>query len=750
MIQTKRTAAAGTVSADLTLRKHSGHRVMATSLALAISGAMVSHLHAAEEEVNLDTLVIEDTGIQAEANPYAEEAAPYKARVLSDSRHTREIADTPQTMTVITKSAIEDSGKTELKDILAAQPGITLGTGEGGNSFGDRYIIRGYEARSDIYTDGLRDPGLITRETFALEQIEIAKGPSSTFAGRGSTGGAVNSVTKKANIWDDFTTVEGGLGTDAFQRYTLDSNKVLSDELAIRFNGLYTEAEVPDRAPAEKRREGALLSGVYQPLDEFKVLADYYYARSDDRTDPGTFMNNGKPDDDAKYVGQSGLDFQETGADIFTLGFEWELGDGVKLENKSRVGSTDNSYIVTAYSSRSGGTRSFGGWQENDYIGNQTNLTIDKMWGDVRHTVIVGGEYANEQTDAGGYSATPSSVVVDPYNPDNNAWNGTKTRSDKQSALELETVSAYVMDTITLNEDWEVFGGARYDRFDYALNTEERTGRGGVIIPAATYEYDDGFWNGHLGVVYSPWEHGNVYVSWSTSSNINGGEADAVTNCGYGGLCVDDAGNYAQAEPEQSTNWELGTKWNLLDHRLLLTAAVFQTTKDDVIEGGNDSYQTGGSLNTGKNRVHGVELGLSGNITDKLSGQVGAALMDSETLESYNEENEGRPKANFAEKSANAQLRYQLTPAFAFGGTMTYSSEMFGGQPDEGASGNIKLDGYTVYDLFASYRFNEQFDLRANVQNIFDEDYYTAVYRGGSIVYKGDARNAQLTARYKF
>ena len=750
MTQTNRTALAGKTGTDLTLRKSGGHHVMATSLALAISGAMIGHLHAAEEEVNLDTLVVEDSGIQAEANPYAEEAAPYKARVLSDTRHTRDIADTPQTMTVITKSAIEDSGKTELKDILSAQPGITLGTGEGGNSFGDRYIIRGYEARSDIYTDGLRDPGLITRETFALEQIEIAKGPSSTFAGRGSTGGAVNSVTKKANIWDDFTTVEGGLGTDEFQRYTLDTNKVLSDELAIRFNGLYTEAEVPDRGPAEKRREGALISGVYQPLDEFKVLADYYYARSDDRTHPGTFMNNGKPDDDAKYVGQSGLDFQETGADIFTLGFEWELGDGVKLENKSRVGSTDNSYIVSAYNSRSGATRAFAGWQENDYIGNQTNLTLDKMWGDVRHTVIVGGEYANEQTDAGGYSATPSSVAVDPYNPDNNAWNGTKTRSDKTSALELETISAYVMDTVTLNDDWEVFGGVRYDRFDYALNTEERTGRGGVIIPAATYEYDDGFVNGHLGVVYSPWEHGNVYVSWSTSSNINGGEADAATNCGYGGLCVDDAGNYAQAEPEQSTNWELGTKWNLLDHRLLLTAAVFQTTKDDVIEGGSDSYQTGGSLNTGKNRVHGVELGLAGNITDKLSGQVGAALMDSETLESYNEENEGRPKANFAEKSANAQLRYQLTPAFAFGGTMTYSSEMFGGQPDEGANGNIELDGYTVYDLFASYKVNENLDLRANVQNIFDEEYYTAVYRGGSIVYKGDARNAQLTARYKF
>ena len=182
----------------------------------------------------------------------------------------------------------------------------------------------------------------------------------------------------------------------------------------------------------------------------------------------------------------------------------------------------------------------------------------------------------------------------------------------------------------------------------------------------------------------------------------------------------------------------------------MLTAAVFQTTKEDVIEGGNDSYQSGGSLNTGENRVHGIELGLAGNITDRLSGQIGAAVMNSETLESFDPANEGLPKANFAEKSANAQLRYQLTPAFAFGGTMTYSSEIFGGQPDTGANGNMVLDGYTVYDLFASYKVNENLDLRANLQNLFNEDYYTAVYRGGSIVYKGDARNAQLTARYKF
>ncbi|WP_156494572.1 TonB-dependent receptor plug domain-containing protein, partial [Erythrobacter sp. HI0019] len=77
--------------------------------------------------------------------------------------------------------------------------GVTIGTGENGNAFGDRYIIRGHEARSDVFVDGLRDPGMTTRETFAVDQIEITKGPSSSFAGRGSTGGAVNSITKKAS-----------------------------------------------------------------------------------------------------------------------------------------------------------------------------------------------------------------------------------------------------------------------------------------------------------------------------------------------------------------------------------------------------------------------------------------------------------------------------------------------------------------------------------------------------------------------
>lgn len=729
-------------------QKPSSKKWVMSTLALALSSAIMAPAYA--EEVNLETVVIEDNKAAADGNPYAEPDAPYKASRLSDSKRTRDIADTPQTMTVLTKESIADSGKTELKDILSAQPGITLGTGEGGNSFGDRYIIRGYEARSDVFTDGLREPGLITRETFAVEQIEITKGPSSTFAGRGSTGGAVNSVTKKASLDDDFLTLSGGVGTDDYQRYTLDGNKVLTDEFAVRFNALYSDADVPDRAPAEERRKGALLSAVYQPNDELRVTADYYHFRADDRSDPGVALDRDtnqilKYD----YVGQDGLDFQEGKADIFTAGFDVELREGVRLENKSRIGKTENEYIVSAYSSRSGGTRAFSGWQENDYLGNQTNLIFDQnLWGK-RHTIVSGIEIAKETMDSGNYDIDPSSVAVDPYNANNNAWSGSYSRNAATTELELKTVSAYLMDTITLNEDWEVFAGVRYDHFDYDLWTAASNGRFG-FTPEMDRSYSDGFWNGHAGVVFSPWENGNMYASWSTSSNINGGEADAGGSCGYGGLCSDADGNYQSADPEQSTNLEIGTKWNLFENNLLLTAAVFQTTKDDVIEGGNDSYSSGGSLNTGENRVQGIELGLSGNITEKLSGQMGLALMHSKTLKSFDEENEGDPKANFAKRSLNGQLKYQATPKFAFGGTVTYSSGMFGGQPDAAANTDISIPGYIVYDAFASYEINKNMTVRANILNLFDKDYYTALYRGGSIVYKGDARSANVNLTYKF
>ena len=150
----------------------------------------------------------------------------------------------------------------------------------------------------------------------------------------------------------------------------------------------------------------------------------------------------------------------------------------------------------------------------------------------------------------------------------------------------------------------------------------------------ALFAYDDVLWNGNAGITVKPQEEGIVYFSWGTARNINGGESDLGGSCGYGGICVDDAVDIGDGLPESTTSFELGTKWDLFDDRFLVTAALFQITKDDVFEsapggtpsgpndpGGND-YDPTGALNTGKNRVRGIEAGVVGNLTDKLMMQV--------------------------------------------------------------------------------------------------------------------------------
>ncbi|GAB3091972.1 TonB-dependent siderophore receptor [Aestuariicella hydrocarbonica] len=751
-----------------------------TTLALSIPGLMLGQVAMAQgdDAIVLDTLQIEERTI--DTNPYAQPGVPYKAKVSGDPRRVKALAETPQTISVLTQTAIKESGKTDLKEVLAAQPGISLGTGENGNAFGDRYVIRGHEARSDVFVDGLRDPGMTTRESFAVEQVEITKGPSSTFAGRGSTGGAVNSITKQASTEYDFTKVEGGLGTDGYVRLTADSNLKLTEDLAARVNVLHSYEDVPDRDPADRERNGLALSVTYAATDKLNLTGDYYYLKAEDKPDLGSYIDDttGKPNDDiAVYVQDE--DFLDSEVETFTFHANYEFADNLSLSNATRYGTTDNGYVTTGASSRTPpmitiDSRAHQGWQEVEYFANQTNLFWTQELAGLENQFVFSLEYTDQQVLNGVYSVTNANaencgtaycIVDDAGNAVsediNHLLNRQVSKGDWDSDYNIQTWSASVMDTIDFNDHWSLFLGLRADNFDYDNNVYGR----GATTPTE-YSYSDTLWNGHAGLVYNINDEANVYLTYSTSANINGGESDVGGSCGYGGLCGD-ANLVGQSKPEKTENIELGAKWNLMDEKLLATVAVFQITKDDVMEsGGADNYSTIGTLNTGQNRVEGVEVSLVGNITDKFSVQFGASVMNAKVLESFNDgvnmttdrggnrvvtsDDVGKTLANFADNSAYLQLRYQLTDALSFGGAATYSSEVYTGQPDTAANEDLGLPSYTVYDFFATYQFSQQLSARLNVGNVTDEDYYLAAYRSGSFAYIGDRRNAQLSVAYEF
>ncbi len=756
-------------------KKHAP-KIMALALGVAAAGSSYADTTPNDEAPDQSNMI-------EVVEVYADRDAPYKARRSGDLRRTADLAASPNTMTIITQTQLLDSGKTDLKEILAAQAGITLGTGENGNAFGDRYIIRGHEARSDVFVDGVRDPGMTTRESFATEQIEITKGPSSTFAGRGSSGGAVNGITKQASLGYDFSIGEIGLGTDDQHRATFDINRPLSENVAVRANLLHADEEVPNRDPATRKRVGGLLSGLWQATDQLQFVADYYYLKADDVPDLGSYFDRDarKPVKDIPvYVQDS--DFLDTEVNTLTLKTSYEFTDSLRLQNATRYGQTDNGYVTTG---ARGTTRDASdpvapgavtftlsthqGWQEVEYFVNQTNVLWEADIGGLFHQFVFGVEYSSENVANGVYN-------IDTNGTSNCRVGGRRGVSDgfcgldgsgavvsniggllnrsiekgaKDSDFDVDTISAYVMDTIEFGENWTGFFGIRYDQFDYTNVVTSRSATN-------TYDYSDGFWNGHAGIVRSLGENGNVYLTYSTATNINGGESDVGGSCGYGGLCGT-PDQVDRSDPEQVENIELGTKWEFFDNRLLATASLFQITKSDVMESVGDSYSTLGTLNTGKNRVEGFEVSLTGAITEKLSVQMSATIMDSEVLKAFNVAQEGLALSNFADDHLYVQLRYQPTPNFAFGGAYTYKSEMYGGQPDTAAGFDssigdysIVVPSYEVVDLFMHWYPTERLNVRVNVANAADEDYWTAAYRSGSFMYIGDARNVRATLTWEF
>src|SRR5438874_4812062 len=213
MTQPTTTAAAG--AGFIRSRKHARTLpgpALAMLAGLGLSPAFLAQAHA--DEPAAATPVVRVTGAQ-------------QAQASANSKFTAPLLDTPKSVTVVPAEIISQTAATSLTEALRTVPGITIGAGEGGNPVGDNLFIRGYNAQTDTYVDGIRDPGSQSREIFDVEQVEVVKGPNSALGGRSSAGGGVNLVSKTAQAYD-FNHASIGIGSDKYRRITGDLNRVLS------------------------------------------------------------------------------------------------------------------------------------------------------------------------------------------------------------------------------------------------------------------------------------------------------------------------------------------------------------------------------------------------------------------------------------------------------------------------------------------------------------------------------------------
>jgi len=652
----------------------------------------------------------------------------------SSPKYTEPLRDTPQTITVIPKTVIEEQGATTLRDVLRNVPGLTMTAGEGGTPAGDNLTLRGFSARNDIFVDGARDLGPQSRDPFNLEQVEVAKGPGSAFTGRGSAGGSINLVSKAPTVNRFFAgTISGG--SDATKRFTGDINLPIKDRTAFRLNFMAHDSGVAGRDVVENQRWGVAPSILFGLGTRTRLTLSYYYVGQDNISDYGIpwvpATNNALPEFRDKpapaprdtFYGFRDRDYEKLRSDLATVKIERDFSDSTTLLNQLRFGYSSRDSLATpprfANNISTTINRELRSWiAEDRAFDNQTDLRSRFSTGKIEHSLGAGLSLTYENNQRQNRSAPNATTTLFNPNPDD-VYAGAITLDPRFGDITGKSVALYAFDTVKLNKYVELNGGLRFDRFDV-------DGVNATLVPVKRLD-EMVSWRG--GLVVKPKEEGSIYVSYATSLSPSlEGLSYATANTAI--------------EPEKTYNIEVGSKWDLIDGRLSVNGAIFRVEKTNARTPGilpDDPPQT----LQGRQRVQGIELGASGGITRALRVFGAYTLLDSEIVKSNTPTEVGRRIQNTPRNSFNIWTTYLLPHRITLGGGPRFVGRRFGNNIN-----TRQVEAYWLLDAMASFPVSRRLDLRLNLYNLTNEYYFDRL--GGGHLVPGAGRSVLVSAGFRF
>lgn len=742
-----------------------------TQLALA-TGLCVVGASAFAQDATLSTVTVQESATPS-----------LKVDTAPSAKFTAQLLDTPKTVQVINEELIKQSGATSLQEALKATPGITFGNGEGGSPTGDQPFIRGADAQSSTFVDGLRDIAAGTREVFNLESVEVIKGADSAYAGRGGAGGSINLTTKKAKA-DNFISGDVGLGTDNYKRATLDLNRKLGETIGFRLNAMAHDADVPGRNGPENKRWGIAPTVTFGMGTPTEVTLSWQHLQTDDMPDGGvpylySSSTNGagttnatqlpggsviRPtygSNRANWYGLKDRDYSKEESDLFSASIEHKFTEHNKFRNTLRYSKSKQDTVWTqpddskgnvlnGYVYRRGNAR----LADVRTLQNVSEFTGKAQTGTIAHSYAFGLELSKEKSDVKSSAVqqgnpiancpAPGNMWCTPLdNPDSSVpWNFAWTLPAQPTLNQIDTTALYGFDTLKFNDQWLLNAGLRVDHYRLSASGPAG-GRGATAYPAYDLKRSDTLYNYQLGLVYKPATNGSIYASFGTSSRPGG------STLGNGNEDLSTTTNaLADLKPEKTRSIELGTKWEVLQQQLSLNAALFRNEVTNVrITENGVTYMGGNKV------VNGLELGFSGRILPQLSVFGGYTYMDSEQKDlGLNNVGNGLPFPNTPKHSFSLWASYKPMAKLTLGLGLYAQSEVAQGYVRSGVDQGIVtkgVAGYSRYDAMASYQFNPNLALQLNVYNLTDKVYYSGV-RSPHYANIGAGRSAVATLKFTY
>jgi catecholate siderophore receptor len=700
----------------------------------------------------------------------------YRPEKLQSTKYTVPLRDVPQTVTVIPQQVIREQNASTLRDVLRNVPGISMQAGEGGGGpAGDNLAIRGFAARSDIFVDGIRDTagGGYIRDPFNFEQVEVTKGPSSANAGRGSTGGSVNIATKTPHLGSAYELMLGG-GSDDFFRSTLDVNQEIPEikGAALRVNGLYHDQDIPGRDQVENERSGIAISLAVGLETDSRAFLSYSHLAQHNMPDYGIpWISRAKAAGlgvppgiplvpFSNFYGNLNRDYENTTTDILTSTVEHDFNGDLKLRNVSRFGRNDRDSITTAprfTNATNGSSMVNQQFQSRDQIdtsfANQTELRCDLETGPLEHQ-LVGGIEISHETSKNHPRIISNTTSTDLYNPGN--WNGVTPGSISYfgvgggaTTVGIDTLSAYVFDTLKIDRQWEINGGLRFDHLD--TQYESAVGPSAASLLAGNRSYET-FKSGQdllsyrAALIYKPLDNGTIYLGYGTSFNASGENLAFIPHpvrFNFGTTVRNSTLSLLAADAEENTTTELGTKWELFDKKLLLTGALFQTIKTNART--TDPVTPDIVSLDGEQRVHGVELGLTGEINDHWRLTGGYTYLEGSVTDSANPAERDQDLGNTPKHSFSLWSIHELPGHVELGLGTQYVGERYN---NTNFTTRQQAPDYLLFDAMIGYELNEHVSFRLNINNLLDRGYIDRV--GGGHFVPGQGRSFILSTNITF
>jgi len=649
------------------------------------------------------------------------------------------LLETPMSVQVVTREAIDDIAAVSLEDILRNVSGVVSAP----YSFYDVIQVRGFNNQASNYRNGLLLNTVAGLEPALVDRIEVAKGPASMLYGRIEPGGVVNLVTRRPQE-ESAITFNQQFGSFGLARSTLDATGSLTADggLQYRLIGVYSESESHlDYVQRDNIVGAAYLS--WRPNDRFQLDIDFERQRYRfmDTEDIGIPIigNRAASVPRERYLGDP-VNWEipnEQDRTLLAAKWTYDLNSDWSLTQRIHWEQRDEQQLSFWFAGFDGvDTVDRGIWYnepDREQLATNLDLTGDLQIAGMRHRVLLGVDWYDFTNNSQAFSNT-APAVLPPISLSNPTYGVSAAgiralQEDFFFAAEDNWTGIYFQDQISLTENLVILLGGR---FDWASTGNSFSSTSFPEAESLLTLNDDDAFTPRAGILYQVSPDVSVYASYTSSFGSNNGRTAS-------GDPID---------PEEAEQYELGYKAELLSGAISLTASVFELTKSNVLTSDLSTPEPDDVVAIGEVRNRGFELDINGQITESLDVIASYAYSDAEvTLD--NSGIQGNRLRNIPRNAASLWAVYDVSPGAEAGLEFGAGVHAIGEREGDDAN-SWQMPGYERVDAMLAYRTrvaDVPARFQVNVLNLFDKTY---IDHGSAYAHYGSPRSVIGSFRVDF